>query len=194
MFQRKPVSGGNPFRTRPYAGPADSQPLRATGVSPSIEESWALRDMAREFGLVLEVGTAWGYSSILMALTGAMVHTIDPHTDHDTLEEFRRNRESFHVEDLISYEVRRSQEALPDLIRRGVLFDAAFIDGDHSYEACRSDLGYALQLVKPRGVLAVHDYTPAWPGVDQACRELLARYEERRVVDTLLLVRLDPSA
>ena len=191
---RRPVSAGNSdlFRGRPFqdAGPGDRPPLRATGVSPTIEESWALRQVAEESGTVLEVGTAWGYSAILMALAGAEVWSVDPHTDHATWGELNRNLDSYRVRDRVHPLKQYSQVALPSYLEQGAQFDAAFIDGDHSYLACNFDLWHALRLVRPGGVIAAHDYTPAWAGVKQACDENLGHLEQRRLVETLLIVRL----
>ena len=83
-----------------------------------------------------------------------------------------------------------TQVALPSYLEQGAQFDAAFIDGDHSYLACNFDLWHALRLVRPGGVIAAHDYTPAWAGVKQACDENLGHLEQRRLVETLLIVRL----
>lgn len=41
---------------------------------------------------------------------------------------------------------------------QGKMFDAVFIDGDHSYAAVRSDILAWLPLVRPGGILAGHDY------------------------------------
>jgi predicted O-methyltransferase YrrM len=186
------VSGGI-FRRRPFSDATPAGPgLRATGVSPTTDESFFLKEFAESCGTVLEVGTAWGYSAILMALAGAMVWTVDPHTDLGTWEEFQRNLDDYKVRDRIQVAKAYSQEVLPLYFQEGGKFDGAFIDGDHSYEGCRHDLEWALKLVKPGGLLAAHDYTVRWAGVKQACDELLRPYETRRQVETLLVVRLDP--
>ena len=64
--------------------------------------------------------------------------------------------------------------------------DMVFIDGDHSYEGCKGDIEAWVPVIKPGGILAVHDYLKGdlvpdpngphpkpWPGVDSAVNELL---------------------
>jgi cephalosporin hydroxylase len=46
-----------------------------------------------------------------------------------------------------------------------------FIDGDHSYESVLSDVMAWAPLVKGGGVIAGHDCTPSYPGVERAVRE-----------------------
>lgn len=60
----------------------------------------------------------------------------------------------------------------------GQEFDAIILDGDHSYEACLSDCREAAQLLKPFGLLLVHDYgrthLPHLEGVTRAVDEFCA--------------------
>lgn len=51
--------------------------------------------------------------------------------------------------------------------------DFVFIDGDHTYEACKRDILAWLPKVKPAGWITGHDYFE-FPGVKQAVDELLA--------------------
>lgn len=54
--------------------------------------------------------------------------------------------------------------------------DFIFIDGDHTYEAVHRDLGVALQLLAPGGLLCGHDLCPPFPGVQKALDELVKKY------------------
>ncbi len=49
--------------------------------------------------------------------------------------------------------------------------DMVFIDGDHSYEGARADIGAWTPIIKPGGILAGHDYYTRWPGVVRAVDE-----------------------
>jgi predicted O-methyltransferase YrrM len=49
-----------------------------------------------------------------------------------------------------------SSDILPVLQAR--TFDIIFVDGDHSYEAVKSDVEMCYRLLKPGGVMAMHDY------------------------------------
>lgn len=52
--------------------------------------------------------------------------------------------------------------------------DMVFIDGDHRYEAVKSDILLALDLLEDGGLLCGHDYwQPEWWGVQKAVDELL---------------------
>lgn len=70
-----------------------------------------------------------------------------------------------------------SQLPLPDMV---------FIDGDHSYEGAKGDIGIWVPLIRAGGIVAVHDYLKSglqadpngphpmpWPGVDSAVNEML---------------------
>ena len=46
--------------------------------------------------------------------------------------------------------------------------DFVFIDGDHSYKHVKQDIEFWFQKVKPRGLIAGHDYGQKFPGVKQA--------------------------
>lgn len=55
--------------------------------------------------------------------------------------------------------------------------DMVFVDGDHSYEHCKSDILSWLPHIKPGGVIALHDYhKDVWPGVAQATDETLGKF------------------
>ena len=45
-----------------------------------------------------------------------------------------------------------------------------FIDGSHAYEYVLADLKTAIKLLKPNGVVLLHDYG-IWSGVTQALEE-----------------------
>lgn len=51
--------------------------------------------------------------------------------------------------------------------------DFAFIDADHRYPAVHADILAYLPLMRPGGILAGHDYSERFPGVQQAVDELL---------------------
>jgi Methyltransferase domain len=67
-----------------------------------------------------------------------------------------------------------SYSAMPRLAAGEASFGLIFVDGDHQAEAVRHDVGWALRLLAPGGVLACHDYGEdcCCPGVRQALDEL----------------------
>lgn len=141
-------------------------------VHTSIDdlETAALQRIANG-GTVLEVGSAYGYSSIIMALAGAHVITIDVHAGEnpDSLNRLRDAITAYDVNDRVFPIVARSQDILPQLLAGGSEFDLVFIDGDHTTEVAQQDCAYGWALLTPGGCLAVHDYDePGCPGVREA--------------------------
>ena len=54
--------------------------------------------------------------------------------------------------------------------------DLAFIDAEHSYEACQYDISLWWPKIKPGGILCGHDYSrKVYPGVVQAVNEAAVR-------------------
>lgn len=74
------------------------------------------------------------------------------------------------------------------------LLDLVFIDGGHQYHEAKGDIEIWLPLIKPGGIVAVHDFektVKVWPGVDRAVRELLVgKYETVLQVETLIAFRV----
>ena len=57
--------------------------------------------------------------------------------------------------------------------------DLVFIDGDHSEEGARRDLGAWVPKVRPGGVIAGHDYdSPRHPGVRRAVDRFFAQHPQ----------------
>lgn len=145
---------------------------------------------------VLEVGSAYGYSSIQMALGGAKhVLCVDPHGGYDvlavveSLTEMRNNLFLLGLENQITMLLARCQVALPVLAKSSLRFPFIFIDGDHSAPLVEHDLTWVLRLVANDGVVAFHDYgDPRNPGVEEALR---ARYPDgpTRLIDTLWVLQ-----
>lgn len=50
---------------------------------------------------------------------------------------------------------------------------AVFIDGDHEYASCAADIAAWLPKVRSGGILAGHDFSDSFPGVEKAVREAL---------------------
>ena len=165
----------------------------APGDGPAISTSVTAVEAAELARLaegreVLEVGSAFGYSAVVMALTGATVTAVDPHTwlpsSHEVMAQ---NLAAYGVADRVTVVREPSQQALPWLAKDGARFGLVFVDGDHTAEAARHDIRWALQLLDPGGTLAVHDYLEdcCCPGVRAAADGLL---EGGTVVGSMLTV------
>jgi predicted O-methyltransferase YrrM len=74
------------------------------------------------------------------------------------------------------------------------LLDLVFIDGGHQYHEAKGDIEIWLPLIKPGGIVSIHDFektVKVWAGVDRAVRELLVgKYEEVSRVETLISFRV----
>lgn len=148
--------------------------LVAPGDGPEISTSLTmaetdeLRRLAKDAD-VLEIGSAYGYSAIVMALAGATVTAVDPHTWLDSLGPMAANLTEYGVVERVAIHPSDSRAVLPHLVHAGTSFDLAWIDGDHEAHMVRHDVEWARQLLRPGGTLVVHDYDEAiCPGVRQA--------------------------
>ena len=132
-----------------------------------------------EGGLALEIGSFKGKSSANLAAglkPGARLACVDTWQNQampydptvDVLPEFLRNTENYR--DRIDT-CRGSSVAIAANWSRPL--DLLFIDGDHSYEGCSSDLRAWLSFLKPGGWIAFHDSSEA--GVARAIDELFPK-------------------
>ncbi len=141
---------------------------------------------------VVEIGTFVGASAAWFALHDQIetVTCVDPFEDHTEWSKdlercgipnpyfsvFLANMQELNVLHKIRVMKMFSVEAAPRLGQT----DLVFIDGDHSYEGCRSDIG--LYLPKAQKAICGDDYhsnergTPHFPGVVRAVNELLPHH------------------
>jgi predicted O-methyltransferase YrrM len=168
-------------------------PVPAISTSVTEAETAELRWHAKHAGEVLEVGSAFGYSAIAMALMGAQVTAVDPHTQlgshpvaGGSREVMAGNLEAYGVAGQVEMMVASSQSALPTLVADGRQFGLIFIDADHTDDAVTHDVTWALKLLRPGGVLACHDLDEgSCPGVRVALDRLFDQPQPK--VDTLFI-------
>jgi predicted O-methyltransferase YrrM len=143
--------------------------------------------------VVLEIGSAYGYSAISLAKGGARrVIAVDPHGGYGSLDgslqEMRSNLFRYGVDDRVTMVLARSQNAMPALFAAKAKFDLIFIDGDHRREVVEHDISRAIPMLSIRGVIACHDYGEAsCEGVREAIDDmrLVDARGEQQVVETL---------
>jgi predicted O-methyltransferase YrrM len=148
----------------------------APGDGPAISTSVTAAEAAELARLaegreVLEIGSAYGYSAVVMALAGAHVTAVDPHNWIDgSYEAMLANLAAYGVDGRVQVIREPSQAVLPWLAREGAAFGLVFVDGDHAAAAARHDIRWSLQLLDPGGTIAVHDYLEdcCCPGVREA--------------------------
>jgi predicted O-methyltransferase YrrM len=139
---------------------------------------------------VLEIGSAYGFSSITMALAGANVVSIDHHQHMNSEPVMVRNLSDYRVSDMVGMIIADSRNALPTLLDHS--FDGAFIDGDHTTEGVLFDAKECLRLVKPGGWIAFHDYNESsCPEIAPALDQLFGINSlDRILIDTLYIVKV----
>lgn len=161
----------------------------AIGDGPPINtslteaETAELQRLAKDAD-VLEVGTAYGYSTVALALVAKRVTAVDPHLTHGSYGDVLHNLRAYGVSDRVAVLQTYSQHALPALFYEGRRFDLVWIDGDHTAEVVEHDVTWALKMLNPGGVIACHDYDEVTcPGVRTALDKLFGGPGE--LTDTL---------
>jgi hypothetical protein len=141
----------------------------------------------------LEIGLAQGISSLFiceaLAEVGAERHIIiDPFQVAVPEADFPRNHASGYnghwkgiglynlkkagYEGLVEFHGEMSYAALPRLVAEGRRVDFAFIDGSHLFDYALVDFFYVDMMLKPGGVMVLHD-TWHYPAVRKLCRYML---------------------
>jgi predicted O-methyltransferase YrrM len=90
---------------------------------------------------------------------------------HSTLEIFKQNFAALGFTSLSEPVVSDSLAAAQRLAAKRGSIDFIFIDGDHSYEACKADIAAWAPFVKRGGVIAFHDFGSRADGVTRAIFE-----------------------
>jgi predicted O-methyltransferase YrrM len=138
------------------------------GVTTALTKAESIQlDKLAAAKRVLECGSEWGASTICLAQKADLVISVDwqggdPCTGDRSLK--RRESSLSWIHNLFAAQVMHKvipilgkfEDVLP-LLAPGS-FDMAFLDGDHRYEAVVRDIQLILPLLKPKAILAVHDY------------------------------------
>lgn len=163
-----------------------------------------LADIARDAELILEAGCYLGRST--RALTDnckGTVYSVDPysgpyyqdnnkflkHIGDEHYEKFKRNL----ADHLISGKLKHTRTEFVnfqhnDKYHHEYNFDFIFLDGDHRYDAVKSDVLHAITLASKNGIIAGHDYTHSdWPGVKKAVDEI---FRNIKLVDSIWYTQL----
>jgi SAM-dependent methyltransferase len=165
----------------------------AINTSLTLDETAKLQELAKDAD-VLEIGSAYGYSTVALALVAKSVTAIDPHITHNSFGTLHANLGIYGVAGKVTVVRGFSQDLLPkmvavgDKVKKPKRFDLVWIDGDHTASTVEHDVTWALKLLKPGGVLACHDYDEVTcPGVRQALDKLFGGPGE--LTDTLAVYR-----
>lgn len=159
-------------------------------VTAATQEELAELAGLAEGKVVLEIGSFLGASTITMAQSAKRVYALDwhrgdiHHAPCETMFEFLANLIEWDVRHKVVPLIGRCEHVLPVL--RPASFDLVFVDGVHTKDGTVRDGGYALELVKPDGVVAFHDY--GVHGVTPAIEELGLKPD--RIVGTLAICEM----
>jgi predicted O-methyltransferase YrrM len=164
--------------------------LRADGppISTSLTEAETAELQRLAAGnRCLEVGAAYGYSTVAMALVAEHVTSVDPHQWLNSWQACVANLRAYGVADRVAMvSPGDSQTVLPQLFDQGERFDLIYIDGDHEDGTVIHDIGWARKLLSPGGVLVCDDYDEvSCPGVRSALDRLLG--PPPQLVDTFAI-------
>lgn len=157
-------------------------PEISTSLTPA--EADELRRLAED-AEVLEVGSAYGFSSVVMALAGGRVTAVDRHSDLKSHGTMLANLAAYAVSSRVDIRLGDSRTVLPQLFAEERRFDLAWVDGGHEAHVVAHDVEWVRKLLRPGGTLAVHDYgEDTCPDV----RTVLDRWKvPPRLVDTLAI-------
>lgn len=118
-----------------------------------------------EGGKGIEIGVQRGVNAldILHGCAPSLLVLVDQWGDDEVnqnnLKHTTANLGEFMRQGIVKTYRGKSAEVLPQLLEEyGQNFDFVYVDGDHTFEGCYSDLMLADKLVKPGGVIAGHDY------------------------------------
>ncbi|MBD1936510.1 class I SAM-dependent methyltransferase [Microcoleus sp. FACHB-68] len=147
-------------------------------------EGWCSKEVASclwkfalknpKMGAIVEIGSAWGKSTIVLAeasrrVEGGKVYAVDPHTGGigylkhlvvdkiDSFPVFQENLKKFNVSDMVVPIVETSERAAQvwnSLLKIRMLY----IDGLHTAEGVEIDINSWLPFVAPGGTIIIDDY------------------------------------
>ena len=128
----------------------------------SAVEADVLAELARD-ALVLECGSWYGFSTVVMGRTARRLYAVDWHHgdahagERDTLHDYMLNLARYGLTDTVQTVIGRFETVLEAF--RPDYFDGAFLDGMHDAASVARDLGLVAPFVARSGCwFAIHDY------------------------------------
>lgn len=119
----------------------------------------------RKYEIARLLGKKFGYSSyfeICTPTTGLTYSSVDKEQFPRRVRVMYLRPDKFSDGDQIDFSVEHEngEELYEKLMRSGEKFDVVFVDPYHTYTESLRDLVYGLHLVKPNGIVLVHDCFP----------------------------------
>ena len=124
------------------------------------------RETGQIEGDVLEIGSAYGRSTIVLASSGRKIWSIDPHTGEDYGDRkiggdsyvgFVGNLRKHGISDRV-VALRATTESAAALIPSEIVFSLVYIDGLHTAEAVKIDLDFSFKRTRQNGIIVLDDY------------------------------------
>lgn len=121
-------------------------------------------------GDILEVGSAWGRSTVLLGLTSSkMIWSVDPHTGgrafiekglvQDSYEEFLLNLSRNYIQNKVRVVRHTTDEVLKqNIIPTETCFSLVFIDGLHTPAGVLADVDLCYERTVSGGIVIFDDY------------------------------------
>jgi hypothetical protein len=127
---------------------------------------WAAANLpAAASGRILEVGSYFGRSTVLLAALGRMIYSVDPfdgfHSDLSgdyIAEQFINNLRTRSI-----FNVTQFRQRVEDWMRTPLPCSFAYLDGDHTTEGTIAQIDAALAC--GARVIAIHDYSESGGGM-----------------------------
>jgi predicted O-methyltransferase YrrM len=175
-----------------YERPAIRRALLCQGWSDKGKLSVLYR-IARETGAldgdILEIGSAWGRSAVLLGHASAkQIWSIDPHTGgrayiergeaQDSFEIFKANLTRNGLDGRVIVLKYTTGEVIEkQLLPQSVQFSMAFIDGLHTARGVEVDFGLAFERLVHGGIMVFDDYfQESIPDYTEMIDKLAIRY------------------
>jgi len=147
---------------------------RAGGVAimtpPELEALWGCVELG---DMVLEIGTAYGGTASLLALKGAVVHTVDSGESGQTVAAEQLFEKLGIAYKISSYVEKSSEVRLPEM-----QFDLVLIDGAHWGDIPYQDMCRFAPRVKPGGWLALDDVANGHPDITKGVMKWISWEKE----------------
>jgi predicted O-methyltransferase YrrM len=166
---------------------------KVTGAVPR-EDALILQEMVGfvKAKTTLETGVAFGLSTLAICETlkeseveGVHHHGVDPEQNTVHGGAALANLKRAGLDGVFELLEGPSHLVLPKLLEKGLSLDLAFIDGWHTFDYSLLDFFYIDKLLRPGGVVLLHDRS--WPSKQKVIRFILThrRYRELPVRSAL---------
>lgn len=120
-------------------------------------------------GDILEIGSAFGRSTILLCLSSdKMLWSIDPHTggrifierneNQNSFAEFRANLDRFNIKNIRILKHTTEEVIKKKLIPEQIRFSFIFVDGLHTPEGVKIDFELVCRTLQKGGIVVFDDY------------------------------------